>query len=113
MPVLSCFYLVTRANIGNIDTMKDTKLETKIGYLKLLPSRIHLLCSMLEAYEGLCSVTTIDPGKGLVQLKFAAGCEGDVSAILSAEHELLGIREIKIRSLREENERKKSTPSFG
>jgi len=37
---------------------------------------------ILEAYDGIATITTIDAHKGIVLLRIAPGCEGDVEAVL-------------------------------
>jgi hypothetical protein len=56
------------------------------------PREIHYLRFTLEAYEGLATLTTLEPQLGLVQLNVAPGCEGDVLKILEAERERLQSR---------------------
>lgn len=58
------------------------------------PARIHHLRFILEAYEGMALVTTLDRNLGLVLLSIAPGCEEDVLAILHAERFQLGLRKI-------------------
>ncbi len=47
----------------------------KIGFLKFL----------LEGYEGLASLSTVDAGRGIVTLYMPPGCEKDAIAVM---HEL-------------------------
>lgn len=44
----------------------------EIAYLKFI----------LEAYEGLAVVTTLDPQAGIIVLQISPGCESDVETIL-------------------------------
>ena len=37
---------------------------------------------ILEAYDGIATLTTIDAHQGIVMLRIAPGCEGDVEAVL-------------------------------
>ena len=37
---------------------------------------------IVEAYDGLAIVTTLDPATGLIEFQIAPGCEQDVEAIL-------------------------------
>ena len=43
---------------------------------------IHFLRSILEAYDGIVTMTTVDPGLGLVCLSISPGCENDVEMVL-------------------------------
>ncbi len=56
------------------------------------PHQIHYLRFILEAYEGMALVSTIDQALGRVLLSIAPGCEKDVLAILESEREELGFR---------------------
>ncbi len=56
------------------------------------PHQIHYLRFILEAYEGMALVSTIDRALGRVLLSISPGCEKDVFAILESEREHLGIR---------------------
>lgn len=37
---------------------------------------------ILEAYDGISTLTTIDAHQGIVMLRIAPGCEGDVDVVL-------------------------------
>ncbi len=56
------------------------------------PHNIHLLTSIIEAYEGLGVVSTEDPRLARVRIAVAPGCEADLMEILHNEQERLGIR---------------------
>lgn len=56
------------------------------------PHSIHLLTSIIEAYEGLGVVSTEDPRLAHVRIAVAPGCETDLMDILRSEQERLGIR---------------------
>lgn len=60
------------------------------------PYQIHYLRFIMEAYEGLGVVTTLDPKTGLVQLSIAPGCEDDVLAILEAEKAQLKLHSVSL-----------------
>lgn len=63
-----------------------------IRHLLIAPREIHFLRFILEGYEGLAVVTTVQPESGLVQLSIAPGCEEDVERILDAESSRLELR---------------------
>jgi hypothetical protein len=44
--------------------------------------KIAFIRFILEAYDGLAILTTLDSGTGLVEFQIAPGCEQDVAAIL-------------------------------
>jgi hypothetical protein len=50
--------------------------------LTITPSRIHLLRFLVEAYEGMAVVSTLDARSGLVALSIAPGCEEDVELLV-------------------------------
>jgi hypothetical protein len=56
------------------------------------PHQIHILRFILEAYEGIALITTLDPHLGLVELSVAPGCEGDVAQVLHSEKHNLQLR---------------------
>ena len=57
------------------------------------PSRIHLASFILQGYEGLALVSTLDRKLGLIRVHMAPGCEDDVLVILRSEKERLSLRE--------------------
>jgi hypothetical protein len=60
--------------------------------LLIRPREIHFLRFILEAYEGLATVTTLQSQLGLVQVSIAPGCEDDVERILEGEQDRLQCR---------------------
>jgi hypothetical protein len=63
-------------------------------YFIMAPSRIHVLRFILEAYEGIGSVTTLDAALGMIVLNIAPGCEEEVVQILAAEEKDLLLRPV-------------------
>jgi len=63
-------------------------------YCLVEPVRIHYLCCLLEAYEGLAISTTLDPQLGLLRLAVARGCEADLLAVLESEKGVLKLRAV-------------------
>ena len=57
-------------------------METIKKYLRVDRREISFLKFILEAYDGIATLTTIDAQKGVVMLRIAPGCEGDVEAVL-------------------------------
>ncbi len=64
----------------------------KVFEVWIHPRNIHLLTSIIEAYEGLGVVTTEDPRLALVRIAVAPGCEPELQKILHQEKDRLGIR---------------------
>ncbi len=58
------------------------------------PYEIHYLRFLMEAYEGIAVVSTVDPKLGLVQLSIAPGCEEYVDRILEHEAKRLQLRAV-------------------
>lgn len=74
--------------------MQKQPSECSKKHFIILPPRIHILRFILEAYEGIGLVTTLDAKLGLIELRIAPGCEEEVAQILSAEAEDLHLRPI-------------------
>jgi len=68
-----------------------------IRHILVAPHEIHFLRFVLEGYEGLAVVTTLQPESGLIQLSIAPGCESDVETILNSETSRLKLRWINHR----------------
>ena len=60
------------------------------------PPRIHFLRFILEAYEGIGLVTTLDANLGLIEVSIAPGCEEEIAQILSGEAENLQLRPVSL-----------------
>ncbi len=58
------------------------------------PSKIHILRFLVEAYEGIAVVSTVDREMGLVKISIAPNCEEDVMIILQAESQALELRPV-------------------
>lgn len=58
------------------------------------PYEIHYLKFILEAYEGLATLTTLDPQKGVVQLAVPPGCDGTLEALLEALGQELELKRV-------------------
>jgi hypothetical protein len=55
----------------------------------IVPREVHYLRFILEAYEGIAVLSTLDPQLGHIRLSIAPGCERDVQHIMEAEQERL------------------------
>jgi hypothetical protein len=53
-----------------------------------------MLRFILEAYEGIAFVTTLDSHLGLVELSVAPGCEEEVAQVLTSEKHNLQLRPV-------------------
>jgi len=57
-------------------------MRTILKYYRVDRREISFLKFIVEAYEGVALVRTVDPGSGLIALHIAPGCESDVDMIL-------------------------------
>ncbi len=57
-------------------------VETIKKYYRVDRREISFLKFILEAYDGLAVLTTVDSEKGIVVVSIAPGCEADVEMIL-------------------------------
>jgi hypothetical protein len=58
-------------------------LETITTYYRVDRKEISYLKFILEAYDGIAGLTTIDPASGLIVLRTAPGCEQEVGDVLN------------------------------
>ena len=65
-----------------------------VRHILISPSEIHYLRFIIEAYEGIGVVTTLDSKLGLLQLSIARGCEEEMDRILEAEGAALLMRPV-------------------
>ncbi len=59
--------------------MKTTKL-----YFRIDRREIAFLKFIFEAYDGIATITTIDPAAGLILLRIAPGCTDEAKVVLNA-----------------------------
>jgi hypothetical protein len=57
-------------------------LETIIRYYRLDPKEISFLKFILEAYDGMAVVTTLDPFQGIISITIAPGCIQEAEKII-------------------------------
>ncbi len=57
-------------------------LQTATKYLRIDRREIAFLKFIIEAYDGIAVVSTVDPMAGIVKLSIAPGCEADVEMVL-------------------------------
>ncbi len=51
--------------------------------LKISPDRIHYLKFILEGYDGLAILSTVDAGLGIVEIHYPPEVENDLSGLLA------------------------------
>jgi hypothetical protein len=59
-------------------------METLRILVRVRPEDIAYLRSTIESYDGAAVVSTLDPGRAVIELRVSPGCEGLVLEILSA-----------------------------
>ena len=57
-------------------------LKTIKKYFRIDRREICFLKFIIEAYDGIAVLTTIDPAKGIVVINIASGCEEEVQMII-------------------------------
>jgi hypothetical protein len=57
-------------------------METLRILVRVRPEDIAYLRSTLESYDGAAVVSTLDPGRAVIELRVSPGCEGLVLEIL-------------------------------
>ena len=65
-----------------IRIFKNLRLNTIKKYLRVDRKEIAFLKFIFEAYDGIVTITTVDPDQGVVLFCIAPGCENDVEMIL-------------------------------
>ena len=58
------------------------KLKTTKQYLRIDRKEICFLRFIFEAYDGIATITTVDPALGIVLFQIAPGCEEEVAIVL-------------------------------
>jgi hypothetical protein len=68
--------------------------KSAVWIYKVDPYEIHYLRYILEAYEGLATLTTLDPLQGLIQLAVPPGCEGSLETLMEALAQELELKRV-------------------
>jgi hypothetical protein len=50
--------------------------------LEITPDRIHFLKFILEGYDGLALLSTVDAGQGIVEIRYPPEIESDLKTLL-------------------------------
>jgi hypothetical protein len=79
-----------------ISLHKETEinLETIIRYYRIDPKEISFLKFILEAYDGLAVVTTLDSFDGIISITIAPGCIQDAEKIIQGLKDEIMIEEV-------------------
>ena len=57
-------------------------METTKYILRVDRCEINYLTVIIESYDGMAVVRTIDPKAALIELQISPGCEGEIGALL-------------------------------
>jgi hypothetical protein len=57
-------------------------LKTIKKYLRVDRKQIHFIRFILEGYDGIATLTTVDPHTGVVCLNISPGCKDEVETVL-------------------------------
>lgn len=63
---------------------KEINRNCSTWRLKISPERIHFLKFILEGYDGLAIMSTIDPGQGIVEIKYPPEIKRDLTDLLKS-----------------------------
>ena len=77
-------------------------METRKDYFRMDRREIAYLKFLLEAYDGIAMISTLDREQGIVLIRTAPGCEGEVEALLDelrTENPILEMEEDAVRAL--------------
>ena len=69
---------IDKARPGYVEKEKHSSLLR----LEISPDRIHFLKFILEGYDNLAILSTIDAGQGLVEIRYPTEIEDDLSKLL-------------------------------
>lgn len=58
-------------------------METIKRYYKIDGKEICFVKSILEAYDGMAVLRTVDPKEGIIEISIIPGCEEDIRSILN------------------------------
>ena len=77
-----------------MDVLSFPRLRSDIWIYQVDPYEIHYLKFILEAYEGLATLTTLDPQKGLIQLAAAPGSRASLEDLMEALSQELKLKRV-------------------
>ena len=58
------------------------KKQCSLLRLEITPDRIHFLKFILEGYDGLALLSTVDAGQGIVEIRYPSEIESDLKELL-------------------------------
>lgn len=66
------------------NSCNDFGMESKVQYYRVDRREIVFLKFVIEACEGIATLSTVNPELGLILLRIPPGCEDDVSVVMKA-----------------------------
>ena len=69
-------------------------METDCRYFQLASRDLVYMKFILEAYEGLCTMSTVDGKRGIVRVSYQRPLAGDVAALLDALSAEIAVTEV-------------------
>lgn len=83
------------AGFGLISQTGPPPLACTRKYFRIDRGQIHFLKFILEGYDGLAVMRTVNPREGLVVLHVSPGCEAEVENIVGDVGRQIRIEEVK------------------
>ena len=63
-------------------------------YFRVDRSQHAYLTCIVESYEGICTVSTVDNAQGIIRVLPSEGQENDLEGLLAALHQEIGMEEV-------------------
>ena len=60
----------------------ENKKQCSLLRLEITPERIHFLKFILEGYDGLALLSTVDAGQGIIEIRYPPEIETDLQKLL-------------------------------
>ena len=74
-------------------------MKSKKKYYRVNRKNISYIKFIIEAYEGIAVLTTIDPELGIIVLLISPGCENDIDIIMNDLKKNILIEDVEIADL--------------
>ena len=74
-------------------------METIKKYYRVDRRKIGFIKFIFEAYDGLATITTVDPESGIVNIQIPQGCEKDVQMILESLNKDILIEDVDFKQI--------------
>jgi hypothetical protein len=67
-------------------------MESIKNYFQVEPREISYIRWIIESYDGIAMLRTVDPCEGIIELRISPGCEDLVVELMNSIRDLEGIR---------------------